>query len=349
MDGAELLDRVMARHPWIVRIVLSGYSEKELILKTARPAHQFLSKPCDPEALKNTVARACALRKVINNQALRQIVSSIDSLPAMPDLYFEITRELQRETSSTASVGRIIARDAGMTASLLKMVSCSFFSFSRRISSPEEAVVLLGLDVVRGLILSAHLLAVYDKSKVPELSLPELWAHCMRVATMTEQIAKAENLDREQTNQAFIAGLLHDMGKLLLADKLSEAYRTVLDTAKREKRIVWEVEREVLNSSHAEVGAYLLGLWGLPDDLLEAIVFHHNPSAARARKFRLLTAVHAADYLDHEFAPAHEDYARPPLDEAHLAALKLGHRLPAWREMHRQYLEEHGKARTEAP
>ncbi len=333
MDGADLLSQVMERYPWIVRIVLSGHSEKEMILKAARPTHQFLSKPCDPELLKATVARACALRDVVTNKTAREAVSKIDALPALPDVYVELMEQLRSPASSAATIGRIIAKDGGLTADILKMANSSFFGFARHISSPEEAVALLGVEVVQGLILSAHLMGVYNPDKISGFSLEALWTHCQAVGGMARQIARSEIKDRRVIDHAYIAGLLHDVGKLVLAASLSDEFNAVMARVRAEDRLVWEVERELLGTSHAEIGAYLLGLWGLPDAVVEALTFHHLPSASQAPGFTPLTAVHAADVLEHELVKINEHYDVPQFDMDYLASRHLTDRLPQWRAL----------------
>ncbi|MBW1711850.1 MAG: HDOD domain-containing protein [Deltaproteobacteria bacterium] len=333
MDGADLLNRVMDQYPWIVRIVLSGQSDQKMILKSALPTHQFLSKPCDPDVLKTTVARACAWRDVVANEAVQEAVAKIKSLPALPDKYVEITRELESETSSASNIGRIIAQDVGMTADILKMVNSSFFGFVRHVSSPEEAVALLGIDVVKSLVLTTHLMTAYDCRQVRNFSLQGLWRHCLATAAMARQIAKTNVRDQKFFDQAFIAGLLHDVGKLVLAYNLPDKYNLILDQVRAENRLVWEVEGQVLGTSHAEVGGYLLGLWGLPDSIVGAVVFHHDPSTSLDEDFTPLTAVHVADFLEHELVRINEDYARPEVDADYLAGLGLIDRLPEWRSL----------------
>ncbi len=342
MDGAKLLTWVMEQYPWTVRIVLSGQSDREMALKAARPTHQFLSKPCDPDLLKATVARACALREVVTNDAVRRVVAKIDTLPALPDLYFAVINEIQSDTSSAVSVGRIIAKDVGMTADVLKMVNSSFFGFARHISNPEEAVTLLGLDVIKGLILSAHLVKVYDKSAIRGFSLEALWRHCLSVGGLAKKLAAEVVRDRKTVDAAFIAGLLHDVGKLVIGANLSAEYNALLDTVRAENRLVWEVERDALGTSHAEVGAYLLGLWGLPDVMVEALVFHHQPSASLSGRFNPLTAVHAADCLERELFKTNAHYATPQLDMDYLATLGLTDRLPCWRSIGLEHLNQDG-------
>lgn len=148
MDGTQLLNEIKNSYPQIVRIILSGQSDREMILKSVRPAHQYLAKPCNDEILKSTIERSCWLRDLLADNSLKQLISRIDSLPSLPTLYLEILRELESPYSSMQKIGEIISRDIGMTAKILQMVNSAFFGFRRHIASPAEAAELLGLETI---------------------------------------------------------------------------------------------------------------------------------------------------------------------------------------------------------
>ena len=330
MDGAELLDQVMISYPWMVRFVFSGESDRRRLLKSARPAHQFLSKPCDPDQLKTAVNRTRTLREVVGNQTVRQVVSRLDNIPSPPDIYTQVVEELQNEKASTARIGGIISQDMSMTATILKMVNSSFFGLARRISDPVQAVSLLGLEVISGLILSAHLMSVYDSTRVPGFSLEVLWRHSFSTANLAQRLAAETITDKRFTDDCYVAGLLHDVGQLIIGTNLAEEYNTVRERAKAEDRVIWKVEKDLLGSSHAEVGAYLLGLWGLPESTVEAVAFHHNPSESLPLGFTALTAVHLADHLERRLAKPQEGYPLPEIDEEYLKETGFSDKFPLW-------------------
>ncbi len=148
MNGVELLTEVMKRYPQTVRIVLSGYLDREMILKSVRPVHQFISKPCDAEKLKSAIARTMALRGLLAGGTLKKVVSQMDSLPSLPSVYTEIIDELERPESSIQRVGSIVSRDNGMTTKVIQLVNPAFFGVPRHIANPAQAVVLLGLETI---------------------------------------------------------------------------------------------------------------------------------------------------------------------------------------------------------
>ncbi|MBM4283725.1 MAG: HDOD domain-containing protein [Deltaproteobacteria bacterium] len=330
MDGAQLLAEVQARYPHVVRIILSGQSDRSMIIKTVKPAHQFLAKPCDDATLKATIERARLLRGMLEDDSLRRLVSRIDTLPSLPSLYLEVMEELQKEDASIKRIGEIIARDIGMTAKILQLVNSAFFGFCRHVSSPAQAAELLGLETLKVLVLSVQIFSRFDRARLSGLDVHRLWTHSLAVANFARTIAVKERRGEAQVNDSFMAGVLHDVGKLVMAANLAEAYGEVMETAREQGLTVWEAERRVLQVTHAEMGAYLLTLWGLPHDIVQAVAFHHEPARQQPQEFNCLTVVHAANHLEHQ---SHEPKAGPapsPVDLEYLTTLNLGDRLDRW-------------------
>jgi HD-like signal output (HDOD) protein len=253
----------------------------------------------------------------------------MQTLPSLPTLYVEVMDAVHAPNGSLAQVGKIIERDIGMAAKLLQLVNSAFFSLRRHIASPTQAVNLLGLETVAGLILSSHIFACCDQATMAPLALDALWSHSMATAVCARTIARAEHGEPQMVEDAFMAGLLHDAGKLVFAANLPQRYGQARTLAQAQGMAECEAERAVLGATHAEVGAYLLGLWGLPHPIVEALAFHHCPSAGVGRTFSPLTAVHVANALVHEGNTAD---AAVPVDLEYLAALGLGERLAGWRE-----------------
>jgi putative nucleotidyltransferase with HDIG domain len=255
----------------------------------------------------------------------------VDTLPTQPSAYTEVMAEIEKQNASLARVGQIIGQDIGMAASILKLVNSSFFGFASHIANPTQAVNLLGVEVVKGLILTSHLFTLFDNRRFPGFTLENLVEHCLVAGQLARAIGELQGMGQKDTDDCFIAGMLHDVGKLVLASKFEAEYARVIAQVRERNVAVWGVEKEVFGTSHAEVGAYLLGLWGLPGPIVDAVAFHHAPSKARSTDLAV-TAVHAANALEHELYVLNEGYAKNPLDTAHLAALGLSGRLPAWRE-----------------
>jgi HD-like signal output (HDOD) protein len=333
MDGAELLKKVMQQFPQVVRLILSGQSEPEMIMRAMGCTHQFLSKPCDPELLKATVSRAFALRDLLANEALKQLVLQIQSLPSLPSLYVELTQELQSPDASIKSAAEIISRDVAMTAKILQLVNSAFFGLREHVSSPVRATSLLGLDTVKALALSLQVFSQFDRATLPGFSLSELWSHSLHVGKFAKQICKSATQDHNMCDEALIAGLLHDTGKLVLAANLPREYAKAMTLAREEGIAVEQAEQRVFGASHSNVGAYLLGLWGQPDSVIEAVAFHHQPSQSASPTFSVLTAVHVANSLDHEQSTGPDAAITSLLEDGYLAPLGLSDQLSSWREI----------------
>ena len=333
MDGVALLNLVMNRYPHVVRIILSGQSDKMEVLKSVVPAHQFLSKPCDPDTLKSTISRALALRAVIGDENLRKLVSKIGALPALPEVYLELVDEIESDSSTAESVGKIVSKDVGVSADLLKTVNSSFFGFTRNITKPEEAVALLGIDLIKGLVLSFNLMSVFKQHGPASFSVKELWRHSHTVAGVARRLVKELKRSPKEADEAYLAGLLHDIGKLILAQHLPSQLEEMLDQAKAEGRPFHEAEYAGMGTSHAEIGAYLMGLWGFSESVVEAVSLHHRPGNERQDQPSILTLVHVADCLEHQLTLDRGGLVPPELSLEHLAAVGCLEKMEDWQAL----------------
>lgn len=301
MDGAQLLHEVQQRTPETVRIILSGYSDQESVMRTVKLAHRYLSKPCPPSEMKQAIQKALRLRDIILNVQLKQLISRIESLPALPELYRRLTMALMNEGASLQQIGDIIAQDVGMSASILRLVNSAFFGLPTRVANVQHAVKLLGTETIRVLILSIHLFSTISPRSFPGFSLKMLWEHSTRVACFARAIAEAENATMDERDDCFIAGMLHDVGKLVIATTMTGDYRKVLSLVRDKEIKVFEAEMEVMETTHADVGAYLISLWGFNDTIVEAVCWHSRDQLISCGKFSVSTAVAVANCFDHEY------------------------------------------------
>ncbi|MDQ7830677.1 MAG: response regulator [Desulfovibrionaceae bacterium] len=330
MRGEQLLQAARERQPQAVRIILTGSPDQEQAMRTVKVAHQFLTKPCPPETISAAILRCLRLRKVFLNEHTARVIAAVDVLPALPDIYLRLTHELAKEYPSINAVAGLVGSDVSMTASLLKLVNSTFFGLYERISSPKRAIALLGMDIVKGVVLGMKLFQSFNMIRFKDFSLSQLQEHSTRCCFFARSIAEMEGLGPGDRDTAFLAGLLHDIGKLLLASSFTDKYLEVLQTSQRENIPLTNAELDVLGYTHAEIGAYLLGLWGFSDDLVEAVYAHHDMS----RSSEGLTPgviVHAANSLDHELFIFHGDYALHPPDMFWLDRNDLLARYKAWR------------------
>jgi HD-like signal output (HDOD) protein len=331
MDGAQLLSEVMKRHPHTVRLVLSGHADREAVLRLIGPAHQYLSKPCNAEELRFAIVRALALKELLSNEQLKQLASRVSSLPTLPALHQQLTAELAKEEPSVERVAEIISKDVGMTSKILQLVNSAFFGLAESAANPLDAVFYLGLSTIRALVLSVHVFSQFDSNSIKCFSVEQLAQHCWRTGLIAKKIAVMERADPKLDDQCFLAGLLHDVGRLVMAAGLSEQYAGVVARASESKRPLWQVEREEFGATHAEVGAYLLGLWGLPNPVVEAVALHHRPCDSAVRGFSAVIAVHVADALAHQNAGSDPGIAGQ-IDGECMTTLGLGERLETWKD-----------------
>ena len=339
MDGSRLLAEVKQRHPHMVRLILSGHVEQEATIQSVQFAHQCLSKPCDVEVLKQTLAKLFALRDILNGESIKKIVSQIESLPSLPAMYTEIMAEMQSPDPSLKKVGDIVASDVSMTAKILQVVNSVFFGLSQKISHPQQAVMLLGLDSIKALVLSVKIFSEFSSKKFSWFNIDTLFNHSISVSTYTKTIAKNEKLNQDLVNLSLMAGLLHDIGKLILATNFDQTYRQVLTESRNSGQNLWDLEYGAFGTSHAEIGAYLMGLWSLENPIIEAVAFHHCPAKSASSDMGMLAAVHVANGLEHEAELPLDPETEIRFDAEYLAHLQVTSRIPAWRQACKEYME----------
>ena len=336
IDGATLLARAQESHPGAVRIVLSGYSEVQAALRAVPVAHQFLSKPCSADELRGVIERACGLRALLCDESIRSAVGGLRSLPSAPTAYAALTDLLRDPVASAEDVARIVERDMAMCAKVLQLVNSAFFGLGRRITSVAEAVVYLGMVAVRDVVLSVEAFRAFRDDAGDPNSAAALQRHSLAVAGIASEIIRERG--PAQAQDAFMAGMLHDIGKLVLATQRPLEFAEIVAAARAEGLPTHVVAERRHGATHAEVGAYLLGLWGLPYTVVEAVAHHHAPSRAGSHGLDVVVAVHVADALAHEhvgqLAPGEgSSEASPGLAVDFLEELGVADRLPAWRAL----------------
>lgn len=327
MDGSALLLKIKELYPNTIRIILSGHCDDEALVRTMGCMHQFLSKPCDAKALKTVILRACRLRERLDSPRLVKLANKIESLPSLPAIYFEIIEELHRPHASLETIGEVIAKDIGLSTKILQIVNSAYFSLPNPIRSVPRATAFLGLQLVKGAVLGAH---VFDDT--PEMRELGVCAdQMMDIATYTGSIAKTlareHGLGDEACDDAFLAGMLHDVGTLVLAANLPREFAAYAERTDQGADPD-DAGLEIFGVTTNEIGAYLLGIWGMPDSILEAIAFSGNPSVLPDPEFDILSCVHIARVV------ANESFGSQPIaiDEDYVRSLELEDKLEAMRD-----------------
>ncbi|MCA9727750.1 MAG: HDOD domain-containing protein [Candidatus Eisenbacteria bacterium] len=291
MDGATLLGIVQREYPEVVRIILSGFSEREAAHRAVPVAHQFMSKPCEPAVLRETIARATNLRRRIVSEEIRAAVGPLTVLPPAPQLYHEINRVLLSTELSADAVADVLERDPGMCAKILQIANSAFFGLAQHTASVRHAINYLGTDTIRSLVLTLEVFGnLGPAAPAGKLSIPLLQEHCLFTANIVRLLPGLEHRVRED---AYTAALLHDIGLLVLAISAPHHLETSMAYAKEHGVALWTAEETLHGVTHAEVGAYLLGIWGLPLPIVDAVARHHHEDAID--RLDLNAAVHVAD------------------------------------------------------
>ncbi len=335
MTGAELLSCIQEQSPKTVRIILSGESSRESMIRSITPAHQFLAKPCDPEQLKSVLNRTMALTELLQNDSLKTFVSHIKAIPSLPLLYQQVQNELRSADPSASRLGEIIAQDMAMTAKLLQVANSAAYGAYGQITETKRAVQLLGLDTIQAMVLSLGVFSAFDPKLLGPQEAERLWQHSVATGRYSKIIARSQGIAGADLDAYQSAGLLHDIGKLLMASADSREYRRIVDLAASTGANLCVVEHEAYGCTHAEVGAYLLGIWGLPTSIVEAVAWNHQPSDSPVTEFSPLAAVHVASAID---AQMHPDYKHldTQIDQAFLDRLGLTGRQEFWMQLCRE-------------
>ena len=291
MDGAPFLALVRDRHPNVVRLCLSDTADGEAFMRAVPVTHQFLSKPCNVETLCDMVERICALRDILQQPAIHELVDNLKSLPATPQTFQALSEAMARPNAHTADIARIVSTDTALSVKVLQIANSAFYRRGVPVTSLQAAIAYAGLEMIKSLALSACVFSAIDASPIAGKLLQDLQARSIRKAHFARMLLR----ESRRADEAFTAALLLDIGQAVMALGAPEKFEQMIGLARASGRALYEVEPEVFGAAHPEVGAYLLGLWGLPLDLIEAVAYHHTPSRVQHANTSVLAAVHVAD------------------------------------------------------
>jgi HD-like signal output (HDOD) protein len=309
MEGADFLGRVENLYPDTVRIILSGQCSRSSVLKCAEVAHQFLSKPCEPGTLKSAIQRVCGIRDSFQDAQAREAVSSVQWLPSQSQVRQALADQIESPAASIERVAEIVARDLGMAAKVVQLVSSGFFGTPQRISNAAYAAKLLGLETLKAMLASAsEFQPCCGADREEDLRL--LAAHSLAVAEAAAAIAETLTRDCMLIGDAYLAGFLHEIGRLALAGRNAPCGA---------------------DQAEPDPGGYLAALWGLSDPVVQAIAYHRAPGSCPDQPLPPLTAVHVAHALCDRSGDA-ADEAAGLFDAAYLRARGCAGQTNGWRE-----------------
>jgi HD-like signal output (HDOD) protein/ActR/RegA family two-component response regulator len=315
MDGATFLGRVRTLYPSTARLILSGFSEVSLIARAAEVAYCILSKPCNRLELSAAIARVCALQDLFCTPKIRQIIGTIGALPSPSGSYLALAEAIDNPTSSLERVASIVTRDVAMSAKVLQLVNSGFFGLAHPVNDLHGAVGCLGMDTIKYLALATHTFSMFvPDRRVPPSFCEEVQRHAFRTAA----IAGILPLPRKERGITIVSALLHDIGDLVLASKMPDQLFAVISLMDERGCKQFEAEEEMLGTSHAEIGAYLLGLWGINSVAVEAIAHHHHPTRIPHQGLDTSAALYVANLLAEEIIVHPDDTKGEQLFDADL-------------------------------
>jgi putative nucleotidyltransferase with HDIG domain len=327
MDGATLLGHIRDLYPATARVILSGYSEDSLARRAIPVAHRFLSKPSSLDELRCMIERVCSLQDLLSAPEIRRVVGSVGELPSLSTTYTRLTQAVSNPDSSINKIAGIIEEDVAMSAKVLQLANSAFFGLAQKVTTLSNAVSYLGMQTIKDLALTSEAFRVLQPhSRIPLTVCESMEKHAHRVAA----IASVLPLDNSNRDTTIIAALLHDIGKLFLTSAMPDQFCSACSLASERGCRDFEAEEELLGTSHAEIGAYLLGLWGIPNLTVEAIAHHHHPTRISNAGFDCTAVVYVADLLDHELAVHPTDTIGAELKESDRACLEALGVLPKY-------------------
>jgi HD-like signal output (HDOD) protein len=332
MDGATLLARVRETTPAAVRIVLSGQAELRMVARAAGVAHRLLAKPCEIDDLTRVIERSCALQEITARVEMNRRLAGASALPSVPRLYLQLTDLLESEDGTADDAAAIVERDIAMTAKVLQLSNSAYFGRRNPVTSVRDAVAYLGLEALRALALSAETFRQFPVSApIPGFDLEEFERHSTRVAQLARQLCE----HKAAGDESFAAGLLHDVGLLVIAAQDRDELEQAIAASLNEGRPLHEVERDRHGVTHAEVGAHLLALWGLPHGVTEAVAHHHERPAPDASFDTVLATYIAACLITELESSTRPEGPRPSdgVDTEWLEGSRWEPQLERWREL----------------
>jgi HD-like signal output (HDOD) protein len=329
-DASELLNQALEKRPETVRFLLAYEADLALVAAKVMGTPQILPKPVEPLSLKNRIETGVTDSN--SNPSESEPATSPAETANVPAVYLEVLKAFESPEVTVKQVAKIIARDEALTAEVLKLTNSSYLGVPRNLTEPVQAVEALGLETVKVLVMALKFLAEHSRLRTGYLGVDHIWQHSINVAQIARDLVLFETKDRSLAAQALTAGLVHDLGKIVLATNFDDLYGRVHSLARKQPVTLWDVEKEMFGANHGEIGACLVGMWNLPSAIVEATALHHEPPLGEAQQLTVLAAVHIANVLERELGASDDDVmVGPVINTPFLNELGLLERLPVWR------------------
>jgi HD-like signal output (HDOD) protein len=327
ISGMALLEEVRSRYPTVLRFVLSGEARPEVMYQATRIAHQYLSKPCETAKLYKSIVDMLARMGTINNPEVAKTLSYLEGVPSRQASLAEFLRLLNDSSVPLEKIAACLQKDPGLCVRLLKVTNSPYFGHSGDVKSLDDAISLLGMDMILSMAATHKLFTVTPPSPASNLNLDVLWEHCVYVSYLVRHLGLKLKVPQAVLREAGTAALLHDIGKLVLAYAVPTGFAAASTRARADRMPGWQAEHYIFGNHHAEIGGCLLKLWGLPTTVVDVVSMHHTPNHSTEAHVGPVTLVHIADTLAHAGT---DDEAITFLDVSHLKAINLPEDLNYW-------------------
>ena len=332
---------VVAQHPGVIRIMLNDGLQSYQIAKASELCHRSLQFSSGITELFQEVGQSLRLLHSINKSAVRDYVGAVQRLPSLPHVYSELNESLASDVTGASEIAAIIEKDPAMSAKILQLVNSAFFALSSRVFKIKDAVVILGIRQIRDLFLVSRLFDHFPQDeKWVGFSFEHLFDRCLVVGRFARAICRDHKVSPEIADKAFLAALLQDIGMLVIATREAEHYTKVMQESSQLEHPLYAIEKLRLGVNHMEVGAYMLGLWNLPPEVVEAVLYHSNPNATAGEKFTPLTAVHLADAILPDVVNVNECRICSSISHTYINRLGLQNKLGRWQQMSEEYASQ---------
>lgn len=296
MSGHELLRRIREHYPSTIRIILSGHVEEAETMKAMLDGSckTYLMKPWDSQLLLATLQRLLSVRDKLSEKTLIDIVSDMEQLCAIPQVYTKLQKVVNQD-ADMSQIAAIIEEDPVLTAKILHFVNSVYYGI--RTGSIQQAIAFLGLETVKNISFSIHLCDLVSETQTDLFSKEFFWRHACIANKIMAQLHK-KLIGKSIPQTASSAGVLLDVGLMALVSHFPEKYRQISEILKlNPERLLEDVEKELIGTTHHDVGGYLIEWWGLPQPLLECVVFYHDPFNECVTDNRLVSIAHLANYF----------------------------------------------------
>lgn len=339
MVDIEFMAKIAQKYPKVVRVFLGAeFWNAGFKAKAAEAAHKLYPTRISIAQVCEELEYRIKLVKLINRSSLQAYIGTVGCVPSPPSMYRNLTEAVNSDIADLAVISSIVEQDPAVVAQIMRQVNSAFFGFNRQISDLKEAISLLGVRNLRSMVLSSQLNKQFSQSKEwDSFSFEQVGQRSLLVGRLAQALCRRAGASKAMQDQAFLAGLLHDLGILILASHDPEQYKKLINYAVKKQKPIYLVEKAALGFFHGEVAAALLALWNLPPQVVEAVMLHHVPHLSLDKEFTALTAVHVADAMLPSVEVTGECNLASHLSLRYLDQVGVMEEVPQWRIVANEY------------